>query len=224
VPNVTGSFEDVKDHNEALIRKMLEMSLYLAPWPAGPDITTITDATGTNLVIPDIYKSVGMTSKDEGLSLTPSIDMSEVGAYGYGAAVRRDVTNRSLETSFTMLESGRLNFEVYHGVDLSGVTYTAAKREIVYNQPDRPESRYYRGLFIGKDGAGAGSIYHAEFTPKLIVTDVEAISWSEEDPVAYGVTMSADMDSAIGTSQRTFWAGPGVTTALLEAMNFELAA
>ena len=220
MPDVTGSFDDVKGHNEQLIRKMLEMAVYLAPWPTAPDILTITDATGTNLVIPDVYKSVGMTSKEDGAALTPSMDMSEVTAYGYGAAVRRDIQNRSLDIAFTMLESKRLNFEVYHGIDLAGVKAGLTKNELSYDQPDRPDTKYWRALFIGRDGQGAQSKYHAEFLPKTTLTDVEGIAWSETDPIAYGVTMAADMDSQVGTSQRTFWAGPGLNTALITAMGF----
>jgi hypothetical protein len=119
-----------------------------------------------------------------------------------------------------MLESKRINFEVYYGIDLATVQAPAAKNEITWDQPDRPETKYWRALFIGRDGQGAGSIYHAEFLPKCTLTDAEAISWSETDPVAYGVTMAADHDSGAGTSQRTFWAGAGFTTATLVAMGF----
>lgn len=224
MPDITGSFDDIKAHNESLIRKMLELSIYLGPWPAAPDITTVSDATGTSLIIPDTYRPVGMVSKDEGVALTPSQDMSEVGAYGYGAAVRRDISNRSLELGFTMLETKRLAFELYQGVDLAGVEAPAGKQELKWDAPDRPDTKYWRALVIGRDGQGVRSIFNVEFLPKITLTDVETISWSEEDPLAYGVTLAADMDSAVGTSQRSFWAGPGLTPTMITAMGFKQAA
>jgi hypothetical protein len=224
VPSITGSFDDVKAHNESLIRKMLELSIYLGPWPSAPDIQTVTDTSGTSLVIPDTYRPGGMVSKDDGVSLTPSQDMSEVGAYGYGAAVRRDISNRSLELSFTMLQSMRLTFELYNNLDLTGVAAPAGKQELKWDAPDRPDARYWRALIIGRDGQGVRSIFNVEFLPKVILTDVEAIAWSEDEPVAYGVTLAADHDSQVGTSQRSFWAGPGLTPAMITAMGFTQAA
>ena len=223
MPDTTGTFDDVKGHNEALIRKMLEMAIFVQPTTAAA-ITTITDATGSNLVIPDTMTSVGMTSKDDGAAWTPSIDISEVNAYGYGTPVRRDATSRTLDLKFTMLESKRKVFEVYYGIDLSTTTAPAAKNELYFDQPDRPEATYWRILAIGRDGSGTSSIYHAEYLPKALLTDCDPIAWSDSDPLAYGVTLSADIDSAYGTSQRSFWAGAGFSTAVITAMGFSRAA
>lgn len=218
--NVTGTFDSMKGHNDALIRKMLEMAVYIAPWPSAATLTTISDTAGTQLVLPDTYKSVGMCSKDDGATWTPSIDINEVGAYGYGTAVRRDATSRTLNLGFTMLESKRTSWELYYGVDLSAVTVPAAKSELYFDQPAAPGTTYFRVLAIGKDGVGSNAIYHAEYLPKAILTDVDAINWSDGDPLAYSVTLSADVDSAYGTSQRSFWCGPGFTTSVITAMGF----
>jgi hypothetical protein len=50
------------------------------------------------------------------------------------------------------------------------------------------------------------------------MTDISAISWADDSPVSYGVTLSADVDATYGTSQRSFWCGPGFSTALITAM------
>jgi hypothetical protein len=218
--SVTGTFDSLKGHNDALIRKMLEMAIFVAPWPSATTLTTISDTAGTQLMLPDTYKSVGMCSKDDGAAWTPSIDISEVGAYGYGTAVRRDATSRTLNLGFTMLESKRQTWELYYGIDLSAVTVPAAKSELYFDQPSAPGTQYFRVLAVGKDGAGANAIYHAEYLPKAILTDVDPINWSEGDPLAYGVTLSADVDTAYGTSQRSFWCGPGFSTSIITAMGF----
>jgi len=219
-PNQTGTFDALKGHNSDNIRKMLEMAVFLAPYPTAPTLSTITDATGQNLVIPDVYKSVGMTSKDEGATWTPNLDISETGAYGYGAPVRRDAQARALSLGFTMLESKRLVFEVYSGIDLSQVKAPVGKTEVSWAAPSRPDTRYWRCLAIGRDGQGANSIYHVEFLPKVTLTDVSELTWSETDPESYGVTLSAEVDPTMGTAQRTFWAGPGFSVERLTAMGF----
>lgn len=222
--NVTGSFDTLKGHDNSLIRKMLEMAVFLDPWVAGTSaLSTITDAAGSQLVLPDTLVSVGMTSKDAGASVTPNIDVSEVGAYGYGASVRRDVSARNETLQFTMLESKRINFEVYYGIDLSSIQAPATKNELYFDLPDRPDTKYFRCLMLGRDGQGSNAIYHAELFPKVTLTDADAVAWSEGDPLAYAVTLSADADSGAGTSHRSFWAGPGFSTAVITAMGFSRA-
>jgi hypothetical protein len=220
MPNVTGTFDSLKGHNDALIRKMLEMAIFIAPWPAAVTLATISDTAGTQLVIPDTYLSVGMCSKDDGATWTPNIDISEVGAYGYGTAVRRDATSRTLNLGFTMLETKKKVLELYYGVDLSATTVPAAKTELFFDMPSAARASYWRVLAIGKDGTGTNAIYHAEYLPKAILTDVDAVSWTDDSPLSYSVTLSADVDSTYGTSQRSFWCGPGFNTSVITAMGF----
>jgi hypothetical protein len=225
MPNITGSFDTIKGHNGDNLRKMLELAIFLAPYEsAGSAITTITDTAGVQLVIPDVYKSVGMTSKDEGVTWTPNVEMSSTGAYGYGAAVRHDQMNREQTLGFTMLEAKRTVFEVYYGIDLSAVSAPATKNEIGWATPSRPATKRYRAIAIGKDGFGTDAIFHAEFLPKVIVSDVGELTWSESDPESYAVTLTPEVDSTLGYSQYTFWGGPGLTTPRLTAMGFTRAA
>lgn len=216
---LTGTFDEVKGHNGALIRKMLEMAVFIGDEDA-PDITSIVDATvGDELNIPAGYVPLGMTTKEQGLALTPAVEMSEVTAYGYAQPVRRDVVSRNVTAAFTLQETRKAVLEAYHGIDLSAVT-ASANGEIVINQPDRPAARYVRLLFVAVDGDGADAKFHAEWLPRAILTDASEQTWSETDALTYGVTYGADFDSATGTSQRSFWAGPGMTTELVAAMGF----
>jgi hypothetical protein len=218
--NLTGTFDTLKGHNDALIRKMLEMAVFIAPWPAAATLSTISDTAGTQLTIPDTYISVGMCSKDDGASWTPSIDINEVGAYGYGTAVRRDATSRTLNLGFTMLETKKKALELYYGVDLSATTVPLAKSELFFDMPAAATTQYWRVLALGKDGTGTNAIWHGEYLPKAILTDVDAVSWADDSPLSYGVTLSADVDTTYGTSQRSFWCGPGFTTGVITAMGF----
>lgn len=220
MPDTTGTFDAVKGHNADLLRKMQELAIYIAPYPTAPAVTTITDTTGVNLSFPDVYKGVGMTSKDGGAAWTPNLEVVETGAYGYGAPVRYDSKTRSETLGFTMLESKRQTFELYYGLDLSAVKAPLAKNEIGWAQASKPGNRAYRVLAIGREGVGADSIYHAEFLPRAVLTGVEAETWSEDDPLSYGVTLTPLLDSTLGYAHYTFWGGPGLTLPMLTAMGF----
>jgi hypothetical protein len=216
---ITGTFDDVKGHNATLVRKMLEMAVFVAPDTA-PDILTISDQTN-QLVIPTGYRSLGIMSKDEGTAITPSLDVSEVPGYGYGQPIRRDTTARSNEIAFTMLESSRYAFEVYYGIDLSAVKAKAGgSNELMWEHPDRPDTKYWRVLCLGRDGQGTRSIYHAEYFGRTTLSDVAEQTFSEADPLSWGVTLGVDSDTTAGTPQRTFWGGPGLTDAVFTAMGF----
>jgi hypothetical protein len=217
---LTGTFDSVKGHNASLVRKMLEMAVFVAP-ASGPDITTITDETNA-LTIPAGYVSLGIMSKDEGATITPSIDVSEIGGYGYGQPIRRDTVSRTNQVAFTMIESKRATFEMYYGMDLSleKAPATSGGNEINWNAPDRPDTKYWRVLCLGRDGQGSNAIYHAEFFPRCTLADVAEQTWNETDPLTWGVTLGVDTDSVAGTPQRTFWGGPGLSTEVIEAMGF----
>jgi hypothetical protein len=219
---LTGTFDDVKGHNGLLVRKMLEMAVFVGDETA-PDITTITDEDN-ELIIPVGYVSLGIMSKDQGAAITPSLDVSETGGYGYGQPIRRDTTARSNQLGYTMLESKRRNFEVYYGIDLSTVQAVAGtKNELSWEHPDRPDTKYWRVLCLGRDGQGTKAIYHAEYFSRMTLADVAEQTWSETDPLTWGVTMGSDTDSVAGTPQRSFWGGPGLTTSLITAMGFSRA-
>lgn len=215
---LTGTFDEVHGHEGGNIRKLLRMAVFLAPVSA-PAIETIVDASN-ELVIPDAYESVGVMAKENPLTATPSITSSEVMGYGYSQPLRRDMVNRTTALAFTMLESRRQSFELYYGIDLSAVKATAAggKNEYTFDEPDRPDTIYYRVLTIGVDGDGANTIYIADFYPRASVTDVAALTASETDPRSYAVTMGTDADTVLGTSHRPFFAGPGLTDARLASM------
>jgi hypothetical protein len=222
--DVVGTFDEVKDHDGGNIKKVLRMAVFVAPWETGPAIATLTD-NSNELVIPDAYESVGILDKESAFSSTPSITVSEVSGYGYGQTLRRDMVSRNTTIAFTMLETRRIAFELYYGIDLSAVTATAApKNELTFDEPDRPETRYYRVLCVGMDGDGANALYIADFYPKATVSEVAALSSSETEPRRYAVTLGVDVDTIVGTGHRQFLAGPGFSTQEITAMGFTRAA
>lgn len=222
---LTGQFEDVAGQDRSLARKMLRMAVYLGKSDAA-EITTIVDDTN-QLVIPDGYESVGHVSADQGASITPTLSVAELAAYGEGQPIRRDISSRVSALAVTMLESKRRVFEAYYGIDLSTVlasSATGTKNEYVFDQPDLPDVMDWRVLLLGRDGRGTSAIYHGEFFPLMSLTEVGARAWSPTDGMVWPITLGAQTDDAVGTPQRTFWAGPGLTTAKLAAMGVARAA
>lgn len=222
---VTGAFDAVKDHDDRNIKKVLQMAVFLAPWETSTTISSLVDNTNA-VVIPDGYISVGILAKEAALTATPNMTVSEVPGYGYGQTLRRDITARNLAVAFTMIESRRRAFESYYGIDLSSVQATSAasgKNELIIDEPDRPDTLYWRMLCLGADGDGVNTIYIADFYPKVTLSEAAALSSSETDARQYAVTMGADLDTSVGTAHRMFWAGPGLSTAKLAAMDFNRA-
>jgi hypothetical protein len=221
----TGTFDEVKDHDGSNIRKVTRMAVFVAPASAAV-ISSLVD-TSNEAVIPTGYESVGILDKENALTVTPATTVSEVSGYGYGTTLRRDIVSKNTTVAFTMIESRRQAFEMYYGVDLSTVTASSVasgKNELIIEEPDRPDTLYWRVLCLGVDGDGANTIYIADYYPLATITDVAAISSSETDPRRYAVTLGIDVDTVTGTSHRQFWAGPGLTTARITAMGFSRAA
>ena len=224
--DVIGTFDEVKDHDASNIHKSLRMAVFVGLFEDAPVITSLVD-NSNELVIPDAYESVGILDKENAMSATPSITASEVSGYGYAQTLRRDIVSRNTALAFTMIETRRKAFELYYGVDLSAVQATPSagtKDEIVFDEPERPDTQYYRVLAIGVDGDGPNSIYFADFYPRATVSDVAALTASETEAKKYGVTMGTDTDTTIGTAHRQLIAGPGLTDAKVAAFGFTRAA
>lgn len=225
--DAVGTFDQVAGHNSTNIHKRLRMAVYVSFYEtANSTITTLVNATN-QLVIPDAYESVGILEKENAMTATPAITVSEVSGYGYAQTLRRDMVGRNISLQFTMLETRRKSFEMYYGVDLSAVQATSSvgtKDEITFDEPDRPESQYYRVLAVGVDGDGADEIYFADWYPRATIADVAAIASSETEAMRYGVTLGCDADTSVGTSHRQFIAGPGLTDAKVTALGFTRAA
>lgn len=221
---ITGTFDEVRSNNAKLAsQRLLEFAVFVAPETA-PAITTIVDATGAELSIPSEYTDLGFMSKDQGATLTPGVETSESTAYGTATPLAFYTISRSLTTSFTMKETKKHVLEIHSGVDMSGVQAAVTTREIKWDIPDRPETRFMRLLLLGVHGSGVNQIFHAHFLPRVMVTDIGEQSWSETEDLVYPITFSALFDSTLGTSQRSFIAGPGLTADVVTAMGFETAA
>ena len=206
------TLNDLQNHFQELIRKGLEGSFFVKRVEAGDAAITALKGPSGLLEIPTGYQDVGILTKDQGLNWTREVGTSDTAGLGYSEPVRRDITTDVSGLQFTALESKKQVFEMYEGIDLTGVT-PDANGNISWDKPDRPANPYYRGLALFKDGEGADAVYFGKWGPRFQVTDRGEQAWREEVELQYGMTANFYVDSAFGTSLRTLWAASPATLA-----------
>lgn len=213
------TFNELQEHFNELIRKGLEGSFFVKRYGAADsEISKLKDATGL-LALPPGYKDVGLLTKEQGLNWTREIATSDTTSLGYSEPTRRDVTSDITGLQFTAQESKLSVFELYEGIDLTGVT-ADSHGNVSWDKPDRPASLHYRGLALFKDGDGADAIYFGAWLPRFQITDRGEQSWREDVETVYQMTCTAYNDSTVGTSKRSLWAASPAT---LTKMGFAVA-
>lgn len=210
------TFKEQKGHQRSNIRKVLEMSIFVKPREdADTEITKVwTKADG--LIIPPGYLPVGLTTKDDGATWSRDQDVADVNSLGYGEPTRRDFVSDATGLAFTMQESKKTAMEIYHGLDLSGVT-TDADGNFFFDKASLPAARHYRVLAVGKDGDGPDAVYMVRWLPDAQVTENGEQAWTDGEEIKYPATFSAYTDDKVGTALRELWGGPGLDH---EAMGF----
>lgn len=215
MPELSGTFDQIKGHKSDNIRKILEMAIFVKRYDeAQAPITSVWD--GDKLILPEGFTPVGHTDKGDGVTWSRDQDASEVESYGYAEPTRKDILKDMTGLEFTAQESTRTTFELDKGRDLSAVV-PDAKGNLVFDKPTRPQPLNWTVLAIGKDGDGPDAIYVVRILPKAQVTENKEQKWSESDALTYPATFSAYVDEAWGTSMREIWGGPGLNH---EAMGF----
>ena len=214
----TVTFEDVKRHNTALIRKALEGSVFVKEWhPDDPEIEQIWGENG--LIIPPGYVDVGVLEKKSAQKWARETDQADVESWGYGEPTRRDLTKDTSTVDFVMQESKRAVFEIYNSVELSGV-HPDAQGNLVMDKPGRPQPRTYRAFSLSKDGDLDNAIYFARILPRSMMTKPGDQTLGEETELQYPVQLTGFTDPKWGTAVREIWAGPGLDVG---AMGFSTA-
>lgn len=208
------TFTEAKGHTPANIRKILEMAIFVKPVADNDTAITQVYVTATGLTIPTGYLPVGMVTKDDGATWSRDQESSDVTSYGYAEPVRRDIVSDVTGLSFTMQESKKTTMELFHGLDLSGVT-TDSAGNFFFDKASRPAQRKYRVLALGKDGDGPDAVYVARWLPNAQITENGEQAWSEGDEVKYPATFTAYTDGTFGTSFREIWGGPGLDHAAM---------
>lgn len=216
---MAGTYASVINENADLIRKGLNVAVFIAPESETTEITDLLDASD-QLDIPAAYSHVGLIEKDQGATWSSDVENSDVNSVGHAEPTRRDITSDVTGLQFTAQESKALTIGLFEGMDLSGVKAKAAgstHSTVSYDKPDRPAPIRHRVLVLAKDGDGPNAFYFAKWLPNCQVTDKSEQEWKEDTEVQYNVTLTAFLDAEFGTSVRTLW---GIPTAQVEAMGF----
>lgn len=213
------TFDDLNTVNQSLIRKGLQGLVAVKPYAAGDaEVVALKDATGL-LALPTGYEPVGLITKGDGVTWTRDVSTSDTESLGFAQPTRRDITSDVTGLQFTAQESKLVTLGLHEGLNLAGTTYDA-NGNVSFDQPDRPETLYYRALVLFKDGEGTDAYYFAKWLPRVQVTDRGEQQWAEESEAQYAITMTAFVDDVVGTSARTLWAS---STANMTAMGFTAA-
>jgi hypothetical protein len=198
------------DHKSELIRKALEGSIFVAPFSAAPIDTLTEGATMDLAALPTEYVDVGFVEKSNAVTWSRSVTTEEVMVWGDIYPARRDITKDDSQLKFTMLETKRTALELYYGLDLSSTLADPTTKEISFEQPSRPSTRFYRVMGIFQDGQGDEAVYVGRFYPRCSVTDMSDQKWSDDtDPVVWDVSMGAVTDTDLGYPVKHFFGGPG---------------
>jgi hypothetical protein len=149
-------------------------NVYVGPvGTAGPtDIDTALNAA---------FSDLGYVSED-GVEITPGMDVSDINAWQSFYPVRRIVTGRSLEIGFTLLQWNEDSIALAFG---GGEVVTAAS--VHTYSPPSPDEIDYRAMVVEWHDGDKGYRLHV---PKVLVTDTSALSLNRTDPAGLALTFA----------------------------------
>lgn len=219
----TDDFNALRGAQAKLIRKALGGLILVAPEDAEVPEKIFTGANTFADFATLGYKPLGWLTKGDGINFTRETEQAEVESFGAQEPTRIDFTKDVTSAAFKCQETNRQVLEMYHGVDLEGVTVDKTTGEFAFSNPDVPEAIYRRLIYIAKDGNGDDSKYIIKVMPRGIVSEVQEQAWSSESELASGLTVKATKDDVLGYSVRNVFGGTGFLK-LAQDMGFALSA
>ena len=219
----TDDFNALRGAQAKLIRKALGGLILVAPEDAEVPEKIFTGANTFADFATLGYKPLGWLTKGDGINFTRETEQAEVESFGAQEPTRIDFTKDVTSAAFKCQETNRQVLEMYHGVDLEGVTVDKTTGEFAFSNPDVPEAIYRRLIYIAKDGNGDDSKYIIKVMPRGIVSEVQEQAWSSESELASGLTVKATKDDVLGYSVRNVFGGTGFLK-LAQDMGFEISA
>lgn len=203
--------------NAALVRKATNGGVWIAPYstafPARTELFSAT--TGAFQGFPTGWKDLGKLT-DDGMQMGRDTTDSTVTSFGSNSPTRIDVTADTSTLQISPQETNQMTIAMYFGVDPAALEPTDAGGSISWDKPDTPPIRYWRIITAAVDFDGDGNeILFGRIFPRMNVTTFADQTFDKSDnPVMYGVTMTAQMDDAAGCSERPYYGGAGWAGAL----------
>lgn len=221
-PNPDGvTFEDLREAQGKLIRKALGGLILVAPMTVPYPTEFFVDG-GEKLV--DFkslgFKKLGWLTKGDGITFARETESAETESFGAQEPTRIDYTKDTNTVTFKPQETNKQVLELYHNKELSDVK-VSSKGEISFEEDAVPESRYYRFIYIAKDGNKDNAFYIIKGMPKALVSEVQEQQWSQETEIQYGMTVKGTKDDDLGFALQHRFGGPGFVK-LAKDMGFEM--
>src|SRR5690606_18678140 len=157
------SYAEIEQRKQALIRKALKGSAFIAPISA-PVIETLTSGSGSDLAtLPEGYGDLGWLT-EEGLPFGRDVTQSDITSFGSTSPTRSDVTADTTTLTVVAQETKLLTIGLATGADLAAIKADATTGEVRIDKPETPSARYYRVLALAVDQSDSGAeIYIARF-------------------------------------------------------------
>ena len=174
--------------------------------PASP-----TDNTGASAGTgPSSWTDLGLVSED-GVSISKSVDTTDLKAWGAGI-VRTSVTDTSHEFSFSLLESNADVMALWFGSDPDIVSVTKFDISV----PGAAAVTEFRLTVDWRETIGGTTKAFRFFVPRATVVSFEDLSFNENDPVQYGMTIKPLSDSS-GNAYYIWGTAADIETARVDA-------
>ena len=159
--------------------------------------------------LPALWDDLGLLTTD-GMAFSRDVTQSEVTSFGSVSPSRTDVTADTTTLTVVAQETKLLTIGLATGADLSNVVLDAGTQELRISKPARPTSKHYRVLSLAVDQGEAGEIYIARFLPNAKVSSYAEQSFTTGDEaIPWGVTLTGEVDSDLGYSERWLFGGAG---------------
>lgn len=217
------SYDAVQNKQRELIRKSVKGSVFIAPVTADPIENLTAEVSGviSLAALPVDYEDLGWLTT-EGASFAREVSQSEVSSWGSNTPTRTDITADTTSLTLAAQETKLLSIGLATGADLAAITADPTTGEVRIEKPDTPDARSYRALAVAVDSFNGQEIYIARFLPSAKVTNyAEQAFGGGDDPITWGVTLTAEKDSALGFTEAWLFGGPG-WQAQLAAMGIDV--
>lgn len=191
-----------------LIRKGIQGSVFIAPYTAAPiSVSTLFGTTGDIATLPTGYNDLGWTD-DTGVMFARKITTTNVTGWGSIDPLREDITADTTTLEVNAYETNLVNIAAFANVQPSTLVANA-NGSLAVSVPVASAPTIYRVLAVGADETPFGEVIIARYLPNAQITDYKSQTYSLKDPVSYGLTFTANLDSTAGFAQQMIFGGAG---------------
>lgn len=208
------TYDSLKQQDTSLIRKALGGSFFIAPEDADP-ITNLTSYTAGPPIVIDLttlpadWEDLGYTT-DDGIGFENETSQSDVSSWQSITPTRSDILTDTDSITVVAQETKLLTIGLYTGAIIAPTALAANTFELGVAKPERPSARFYRGLALAVDGEGDDEFFIGRYYPRLKVTGKVGQKYGKgDDPISYGVTLTAFYDTTAGFSCKYLFGGLG---------------